>query len=229
MKWPLIPTTCTEEVLLSTGPKSGIPCPLDFVDDYPISVSNPPFSAHASGGSPIDIQVPSLSIAGDYGISVYVKPNLLSGCILHYKSDDGLFEIKYHSTPTLTNASVVGKAFAIHSPLSVGQWQQVGIGIDFSQRKVQNFIGFADKISGLQSTDMPSFNSPGKLRIGGSFDGETFDGSFSCVGLINDKNLDCSEDCYETTKWISGIYKCNSFAMGFSSKHQKYHPLMLSL
>lgn len=47
------------------------------------------------------------------------------------------------------------------------------------------------------------FKTPGTLRVGGSFDGEAFGGLVSCVGFVEDKTIDCSTDCFDSSTWIS--------------------------
>lgn len=52
-------------------------------------------------------------------------------------------------------------------------------------------------------TQASGFKTPGTLRVGGSFDGEAFGGLVSCVGFVEDKTIDCSTDCFDSSTWTS--------------------------
>ncbi|XP_061188084.1 uncharacterized protein LOC133196170 [Saccostrea echinata] len=214
MRWPLVPMICTQDVLLSTGGRSMTSCPLTFVDDYPYPSSLMP-SVRLSGGSYIDIRLPRILSNSDYGFSAFVNPATHNhSCILHYKSDDGLFDMKFVSTSTETRATVskVENLTVTHNTLQLGQWQKIGMGVDISQDKIQLAVDISvfddddasEKSTSVSATEDLSFHTPGTLRVGGSFDGETYSGLISCVSLIEEKKLDCSTGCYDDGTW-SGV------------------------
>ncbi|XP_062595845.1 uncharacterized protein LOC134257218, partial [Saccostrea cucullata] len=213
MRWPLVPMLCTQDVLLSTGARSGASCPLTFVDDHPYAPDNSPFpSVRLSAGSYIDIRLSSILSNSDYGFSAFVNPDTNNhSCILHYKSDDGLFNMKFLSGISETRATVsTGENLTVtHYSLQLGQWQKIGIGVDESQRKIRLSVDIsvfddddnAEKVTSDAATGSLTLHTPGTLRVGGSFDGETYSGLVSCVSLIADKKLDCSSGCYQYGTW----------------------------
>lgn len=214
MRWPLVPIICTQEIKLNADPISIMPCSLTFVDNYPnLTFPSPPPSVRLQGDAFIDLRVPNFNSLADYGFSAFVNPDsLLHSCIFNYKSDDNMFETKFISTPTESRI-VINDNTSIsvtHSPLVIGNWQKVGLGIDVSTGKIKMFVDRftfdqyepGEELSAQHTA--PEIRTPGTLRVGGSFDGETYSGLVSCVGFNTDKNLDCSTNCYDAAIWSGG-------------------------
>lgn len=213
LRWPLSPDVCTDQVL--SNPDLHLRyCPLQFVDDVPPLPTTPsldPHSVNLSAENSLDFRIYSAP-SGDYGFSVFVKPaEETNSCILHYKSDDGSFEMKFTSTPTESVASIPGVVSCSFKPLPQGQWRKIGMSMDDSNAKINAFVDvepFDDYKDDVQSAAsirvLPKFAVPGTLRVGGSFDGETYKGLVSCIGFVFHKNLDCSTDCYDSSTWSTG-------------------------
>nr|XP_034303716.1 uncharacterized protein LOC117681806 [Crassostrea gigas] len=211
-RWPLTPEVCTDQVLSNPDLRFSY-CPHTFVQDLPAPHTPPvsPFSVNLSADSVLDFRI-TTAPSGDYGFSAFVKPTTNDdSCILHYKSDDGSFEMKLLSTASGTNVSVIEwDSSTFNASLKVGQWQRIAMTMDVSMSRLSLIIEGAP----FDDTDVnifgwrpdiiaPSFKTPGTLRVGGSFDGETFSGLVSCVGFMEDKRIDCSNDCYNSNTWSS--------------------------
>nr|XP_034303714.1 uncharacterized protein LOC105332411 [Crassostrea gigas] len=211
LRWPLTPEVCSDQVLSNPDLRFSN-CPHTFVQDLPAPHTPPvsPFSVNLSADSILDLRI-TTAPSGDYGFSAFVKPATDDdSCILHYKSDDGSFEMKFFSTASGTNASVIGWDSCASSALQVGEWQRIAMAMDASQSKLNLIIEGAPfddtdvNIFGWKPGSIaPSFKTPGTLRVGGCFDGETFSGLVSCVGFVEDKNIDCSTGCYDSSSWTS--------------------------
>lgn len=211
LRWPLTPNVCSDQVLSNPYLRFSY-CPHAFVQDLPAPHTPPvsPFSVNLSADSVLDLRI-TTAPSGDYGFSAFVKPATNDdSCILHYKSDDGSFEIKFLTTASGTNASVFGWDSVASNALQVGQWQRIAMAMDASQSKLNLFIEGApfddtdvNIIDWKPGTTATSFKTPGTLRVGGSFDGETFSGLVSCVGFVGDKNIDCSTGCFDSSTWSS--------------------------
>lgn len=131
LRWAFTPEVCTEEVLSNPDLRFSY-CPQTFVRDPPAPHTPPvsPFFVHISATSVLDLRTLITSTpSGDYGFSVFVKPATLNdyNCILHYKSDDGRFDMKFLSTDSGTNASVIGWDSCAFDALQVGQWQPIAV------------------------------------------------------------------------------------------------------
>ncbi|XP_052719429.1 uncharacterized protein LOC128191411 [Crassostrea angulata] len=213
LRWPLTPEVCTDQVLSNPDLRFSY-CPRTLVQDLPAPHTPPvsPFSVNLSADSFLDLRITTTAPSGDYGISAFVKPAINDdSCILHYKSDDGSFEMKFLSTASGTNVSVIGwDSSTFNASLKVGQWQRIAMTMDVSMSRLSLIIEGAP----FNDTDVnifgwrpdiiaPSFKTPGTLRVGGSFEGETFSGLVSCVGFMEDKRIDCSNDCYNSNTWSS--------------------------
>eukprot|EP00105_Crassostrea_gigas_P040368 XP_019924516.1 PREDICTED: uncharacterized protein LOC105332411 isoform X2 [Crassostrea gigas] len=211
LRWPLTPEVCSDQVLSNPDLWFSY-CPHTFVQDLPAPHTPPvsPFSVNLSADSVLDLRI-TTAPSGDYGFSAFVRPDTNNdSCILHYKSDDGSFEMKFLSTASETRVSVIGWTSVAGNNLLVKEWQRIAMAMDASQSKLNLIIEGApfddtDVNSFDQKPGTPalSFKTPGTLRVGGSFDGETFSGLVSCVGFVEDKTIDCSTGCYDATTWSS--------------------------
>lgn len=208
-RWPLTPEVCTNQVLFNPDLRVSY-CPHMFVQDLPAPHTPrvSPFSVNLSADSVLDLQITSTP-SEDYGFSAFVKPATnASSSILHYKSEDGSFEMKFLSTASETSAFIIGENPCVLDALQVGQWQRIAMTVDVTKSKLSLLIGDANafdvrSISCTTGTKANSIKTPGTLRVGGSFDGETFSGLVSCVGFVGDKNIDCSTDCFDSRTWSS--------------------------
>lgn len=209
-RWPLTPEVCTDQVVKNPDLRVSY-CPHPFVQDLPAPHTPPvsPFSVNLSADSVLDFRI-TTAPSEDYGFSAFVKPATNDdSCILHYKSDDGSFEMKFLSTASGTNASVIGWDSCASSALQVGQWQRIAMTMDANHPKLSLYIGgspfesdpeLKNDVSGPEFPDI-TFKTPGTLRVGGSFDRETFSGLVSCVGFFQSKNIDCITDCFDSKTW----------------------------
>lgn len=211
LRWPLTPDVCSDQVLSNPDLRVSY-CPHTFVQDLPAPHTPPvsPFSVNLSADSVLDLRI-TTAPSGDYGFSAFLRPDTNDdSCILHYKSDDGSFEMKFFSTASGTNASIIGWESCASNALQVGQWQRIAMATDVSHSKLNLIIEgapFDDSnvttFSWRPDTTVPIFKTPGTLRVGGSFDGETFSGLVSCVGFFESQNIDCSIDCFDSSTWSS--------------------------
>nr|XP_034300654.1 uncharacterized protein LOC117681248 [Crassostrea gigas] len=210
-RWPLTPEVCTDQVLSNPDLRVSY-CPHTFVQDLPAPHTPPvsPFSVNLSADSVLDLRISTVP-SEDYGFSAFIKPVTNDdSCILHYKSDDGSFEMKFFSTASETNASIIGWDSCTFNALQVGQWQRIFMGMDSNHRKLIISIdgspfgvsALKTDVTGIESPAI-TFKTPGTLRVGGSFDGETFSGLVSCVGFVEDKTIDCYTDCFDSSTWAS--------------------------
>ncbi|XP_065930343.1 uncharacterized protein [Magallana gigas] len=213
-RWPLTPDVCTDQVLFNPDLRFSY-CPHTFVQDLPAPHTPPvsPFSVNLSVDSILDLRI-TTAPSGDYGFSAFVKPAKNDdSCILHYKSDDGSFEMKFLSNTSETRVSVLGGASVAGNNLLVGQWQRIAMSMDASNSKLNLIIKGApfddtdgsmfDYKPGKTDTSAHSFKTPGTLRVGGSFDDETFSGLVSCVGFVANQKIDCTTDCFDSSTWSS--------------------------
>eukprot|EP00105_Crassostrea_gigas_P040348 XP_019924496.1 PREDICTED: uncharacterized protein LOC109619251 [Crassostrea gigas] len=210
-RWPLTPEVCTDQVLSNPDLRVSN-CPYTFVQDLPAPHTPPvsPFSVNLSADSVIDLRITTVP-SEDYGFSAFVKPATNDdSCILHYKSDDGSFEMKFLSTTSGTNASIIGWDSCASNALKVGQWQKIAMATDVSPSKLNLIIEGApfdgtnvNTFIWRPDSAVPFLKTPGTLRVGGSFDGEKFSGLVSCVGFVESHNIDCSNDCFDSSTWSS--------------------------
>nr|XP_022322958.1 uncharacterized protein LOC111124398 [Crassostrea virginica] len=212
LRWPLSPDVCTDQVL--SNPDLHLRyCPLQFVDDVPPLPRTPsldPHSVNLSAENSLDFRIYNAP-SGDYGFSVFVKPaEETNSCILHYKSDDGSFEMKFTSTPTESVASIPGVVSCSFKPLPQGQWRKIGMSMDDSNAKINAFVDvepFDDYKDDVQSAAsirvLPKFAVPGTLRVGGSFDGETYKGPVPDLSRSDPPAL-AGVGCQETDTTIRG-------------------------
>lgn len=54
-------------------------------------------------------------------------------CILHYQFNDGSYEMKFLSTASRTNVSVIEWYFSAFDALEVGNWKRIAMTIDANQ------------------------------------------------------------------------------------------------
>ncbi|XP_052719677.1 uncharacterized protein LOC128191584 [Crassostrea angulata] len=210
LRWPLTPEVCSDQVLSNSDLRVSY-CPYTFVQDHPVPRITPvsAFSVNLSADSILDLRI-ATAPSEDYGFSVFVKPTTNDdSCILHYKSDDGSFEMKFLSTASGTNASVIGWDSCASNALQVGQWQRIAMTMDANHPKLFLYIDQSpfdgpekNEVTGPKSP-LITFKTPGTLRVGGSFDGKTFSGLVSCVGFFEHKDIDCFTSCFESNTWSS--------------------------
>lgn len=224
LKWPLLPTTCTLEVLSSTSSIIDPPCPLSFTEGYPVSgqINN---SVQITAGSFFDVDVTNITVNSndDYGISIYVYPQTDSGPLFDYQSTDGSFELKVwldsgyiRASRLVTNNPYTYLVNEQLNPVIVNTWQKVGVSVDTGAKKLithvsnnlqinKDSVSTKDQASNTNNDIDRLIVTPGKIRVGGMFNNSvprTFAGFVTCIGLVkDDKNLDCLTDCASDTSW----------------------------
>jgi len=165
----------------------------------------------------VDLSVGTSAMTGDFTITMYVKPDVeLNGCIFEYLSNttrSNITRVKVcleggslNAVRTIGSSSHESVAFT--SGLTVGQWSFMSIGVRYTQGTFDINVESNHNIVGPGFQTYKTLETPGKLRIGGTFDGSEakFAGTFACVGIYNilvtiadkqsTKNL-----CVTTTGW----------------------------
>lgn len=224
LKWPLLPNTCKYEVLQSNIHEVHPLCrSLGFAAGYPItSGTDNDKSVKIPAGFFFDVDVPNVTIdvSTDYGISVYVYPRT-SGPVFDYLSNDGSFQLAAWIENGLFKAfrriTKSPESFLVNEKINevvFNMWQKFGVSVDTSGKKLITIVANnlqldkddpknPDQGGSGDDADRPLI-TPGKLRVGGMFNESvprTFSGMVTCIGLVQDKDLDVLIDCVSKNRW----------------------------
>ena len=213
--WPLDNQSYSAEVVLSAYvPVDTSQCGRTF-GDPPSDSFNPVIEL--DGNSYVDVDVLNkYTPAKDYSFSGRFMATVNSAALFHYKANDATQSFKemmlyINGGRLFMTRTINGPSVEISTPstntLSLNTWHSVTFGIDISNGKMKVKLNENKEID-QEFAHNKNFETPGVLRIGGTFDQSqpNFKGRIACAAFwdkIKEPNTDTSHTWCSTITYYS--------------------------